>query len=169
VDQPSFLSERLLLRPRSHDDIEACVAINSDPEVMRFLGAVWPPERQRSHLTAQVERDWGPGLGYWSIFERGGTGSDLFGWVLLISSEGHGAPELGYRLRRSAWGRGVATEAARAIVDHGREGLGLETIMAIAHRDNVASHGVLGKLGFQPGEEDISRGVPERVFRLAKA
>ncbi len=48
--QPSFSTERLILRPRGLQDLEASIRINSDPEVMKFLGAVWPPEKQRQHL-----------------------------------------------------------------------------------------------------------------------
>ncbi|MDO9249194.1 MAG: hypothetical protein Q7U11_22265, partial [Phenylobacterium sp.] len=54
---------RLILRRRGPEHLEACVAINSDPEVMRYLGPVWPATQQRVRLTRQLTTDWGQGLG----------------------------------------------------------------------------------------------------------
>jgi RimJ/RimL family protein N-acetyltransferase len=63
MHEPPFETERLVLRSRGPEDLEACVAINGDPQVMTYLGRPWPPERQRVHLAGQMARDWGPGLG----------------------------------------------------------------------------------------------------------
>ena len=71
MTQPSFNTERLLLVPRGLSDLKAAIAINADPRVLAYLGTPWPPERQWAHLAAQMLRNYGQGLGYWSIFVVG--------------------------------------------------------------------------------------------------
>ncbi|MDP3749820.1 MAG: GNAT family N-acetyltransferase [Phenylobacterium sp.] len=106
MHEPSFETARLVLRSRIRADLDACVAINSDPEVMRYLGDVWPPERQREHLGRQIDADFGPDLGYWSLFAKAAP-SELLGWVLLSPLPQTDDIQLGYRLRRDAWGAGL--------------------------------------------------------------
>ena len=162
--QPSFSTERLILRPRGLQDLEASIRINSDPEVMKFLGAVWPPEKQRQHLAEQIQSDQGAGLGHWAIIEKSGD-DELVGWVMLARPAGHAEPELGYRLKQSAWGRGLATEAASVVLQYGWEELHLESAIALAHRDNSRSHHVLGKLGFALAGAHERGPMPELLFR----
>jgi len=57
--------------------------------------------------------------------------------------------EIAYRLARSAWGRGIATEAAGALVAHGLRTLGLPRLVAVTYPENRASQRVLDKLGFE--------------------
>ncbi len=72
----------------------------------------------------------------------------LLGWCGLFPLEESGLIELGYRYVRAAWGRGIATEAAGAVLEHGFKALRLDPIVAVAHPDNLASLRVLDKLGF---------------------
>ena len=79
---PVFETARLFLRPRTAADIEACMAMDRDPEVTKYLPGPWQdPEAHRRFVTARMEADFGPGLGYWSIFAR--EQPDLFlGWYV---------------------------------------------------------------------------------------
>ncbi|MDP3852933.1 GNAT family N-acetyltransferase [Phenylobacterium sp.] len=164
MHQPGFETARLVLRPRIRADLDACVAINSDPEVMRYLGDVWPPERQREHLSRQIDADLGPGLGYWSLFAKAAP-SELLGWVLLSPLPQTEYIQLGYRLRRDAWGVGLATEAATEIVAHAFETLRLTRLAAWVHPENLGSQRVLAKLGFADiGAYEVG-GRAERLYR----
>ena len=164
----AFETERLVLRPRTLEHLEACLAINSDPEVMRYLGPVWPSAQQRAHLAAQLTRDWGEGLGYWAIFRKAAP-EDMLGWVLLAPLEGTDEVQIGYRLKRSAWGDGIATEAGRRIVAHGLETLGLPGLAAWTHPQNAGSKGVLAKLGFVPDGQYEDNGQTQDLYRLTPA
>lgn len=148
MTQPIFNTERLLLKPRGLADLKAAVAINSDPRVLTYLGTLWPSERKWAHLAAQMLRSYGPGLGYWSIFERDAPG-DLLGWVGLIPLGEDPEIQLAYRLKVAAWGAGIATEAASRLMEHGFATLDLQCVVAWVHPENLGSRRVMAKLGFQ--------------------
>jgi RimJ/RimL family protein N-acetyltransferase len=147
MHEPPFDTERLILRARGPQDLEACVAINGDPRVMTYLGTPWPADRQRAHLTEQMTTDWGPGVGYWSIFRRDAP-DDLLGWTGLVPLVDGAEIQLAYRLKPDAWGSGIATEAAARLVVHAFEALGLPSVVALIHPDNRGSQNVIAKLGF---------------------
>ena len=109
---PSFETSRLLLRPRSMADFDACLAMDRDPDVTRYIRGPWDdPEEHRRFLADRIQRQWPPGQGYWSIFAKDKP-TEFLGWVLLIPYEGVGPEvDIGWRLVRSTWGKGYATEA----------------------------------------------------------
>ncbi|MBA4012074.1 MAG: GNAT family N-acetyltransferase [Phenylobacterium sp.] len=162
--QPRFLTDRLILRPRDASDLEASVAVNSDAEVMRYLGDVWPPDRQRAHLSAQIDTNFGEGLGYWSLFEQTAP-EQMLGWALLTPLPGTDDVQIGYRLRRDAWGRGIATEAAAQLMIHAFETIGLPALAATVHPENLGSQRVMAKLGFADAGTYDAGGKIERLYR----
>jgi RimJ/RimL family protein N-acetyltransferase len=125
---------------------EHVVALNSDPEVLRFiLGRAMTRAEVLAELPGLVE-DRGPGgaLGLWAGF----TGDDFAGvWFLSPDDEDPSAGETGWRLPRTAWGRGLATEGARALLDHGFGTVGLTRIRAETMAVNTASRRVMERLG----------------------
>lgn len=160
MDEPRLETDRLVLRARGLQDLEACVAINSDPRVMTFLGTPWPQDRQRAHLAGQIARDWGDGLGYWGIFRREAP-DDLLGWVGLVALDDGPEIQLAYRLKPAAWGAGVATEAAARVLDHALGALRLASVAAVVHPENRGSQRVMDKLGFR---RDGEHGSPPQVL-----
>lgn len=140
---------RLRLRPVTVDDEELLFELDSDPEVMRWLsgGPGTPLEAIREavlpgFLALPGER----GFGCWLVFEDE-TG-DFLGWVSLRpgpSLEDGG--EIGYRLRRAAWGRGCATEAAREVLAFAFENGGLARVFGTTYEANVGSRKVMEELG----------------------
>lgn len=165
MHEPRFETARLILRSRGLEDLEACVAINGDPRVMTYLGTPWPPERQRAHLTGQIAKDWGTGLGYWSIFRRDAPG-ELLGWAGVVPVDDGPEIQLAYRLKPDAWGAGVATEAASRILAHAFETLALPSVVALIHPDNHGSQNVIAKLGFS---RDGDYGAPpQHLYRRLK-
>jgi RimJ/RimL family protein N-acetyltransferase len=162
--QPSFNTDRLHLTPRSLADTNACLAMDMEPEVLRYLGGpVSDPEAQRARIEARTRGPYEPGFGYWSLRECEPTGA-FAGWILLIPLDGVGPEiEIGWRLSTTFWGRGLATEAAKVVLRHGFETQGLSEIIAEIDGANAASIRVAEKLGFSRlGERRAHRQIWQR-------
>lgn len=107
-------------------------------------------------LLARLEAHWDQhGFGLWAAEERS-TG-ELVGWVGLSHPthvpEMAEEVEVGWRLRRPAWGRGLATEGGRASLAHAHEVLGLRRLVSLVHPDNARSRRVAEKLGLEVERE----------------
>ena len=143
---------RLVIRQFTEDDVDNLFSLNSDPQVMRYLtgGRPTPREEIRDriipfHLSAYDRLD---RLGTWAA-ESAATG-EFLGWFHF--RPGHGSDdltdiELGYRLRRSTWNKGYATEGSRALVSMGFTDLDVERVFALPMAANTASRRVLEKCG----------------------
>jgi RimJ/RimL family protein N-acetyltransferase len=146
-------TERLLLRRFTEADADNLVALDADPEVMRLLTGGRPTPREvvehelLPSLLQAYERF--PSFGTWAALERA-TG-EFVGWFALDPPDGGKGDEveLGYRLRKSAWGKGYATEGSRALVDKAFAELGVQRIYAETMAVNTASRRVLEKAGFR--------------------
>ena len=146
-------TERLVLRRFTPDDVEVLTELDSDPQVMLFVtgGRPTPREEVRTELLPALLNwyDRYEGFGFWAAVERA-TG-DFVGWFhFRPHPDGVAAGvELGYRLRRSAWGRGYATEGCRALVHRGFTELGVERVYAEAMAVHTASRRVMEKAGLR--------------------
>jgi RimJ/RimL family protein N-acetyltransferase len=146
-------TERLVLRRFTEDDVENLVELDSDPEVMRFINGGRPTPREEvetvilPRLLAYYER--GDGYGVWAAAEKS-TG-EFVGWFSLhpTADRPPDEVELGYRLRRSAWGRRYATEGSRALVEKAFAELGARVVWAQAMTVNTASRRVMEKAGLR--------------------
>jgi RimJ/RimL family protein N-acetyltransferase len=141
---------RLLLRPWRDSDGNAFAAMNADAEVMRDLGG--PIDRAASDLKlVRFKKAFDRlGLTRWLIADRA-TGMFL-GYAGLDHHADHplGAHyDIGWRLTRGAWGRGIASEAARAALDDAFARLHLEEILAYTAPDNLRSQAVMARLGLE--------------------
>jgi RimJ/RimL family protein N-acetyltransferase len=145
---PIFRTARLTIRARDWDDLEACIAMDRDPEVTRFLPGPWSdPAAHRAFVEERIRHVYPAGMGYWSIIAPEG----FVGWILLAPWDLHGPQiEIGWRLVRAAWGRGYATEAARPVLEHALNTLKLTEVIADIDPANKASINVALKLGFRP-------------------
>jgi len=97
---------------------------------------------------SRIYRIGGGGERYWRV--EGRADATFLGLGALIRMPDGDDVEVAYRLARSAWGRGIATEAAGALVNHALGALALPRVVAVTYPDNVASQRVLCKLGFEP-------------------
>jgi RimJ/RimL family protein N-acetyltransferase len=154
-------TERLLLRGWREEDLEPYARVCVDPEVMRYIGsgAVLTREQSEGQI-GQFVRHWErSGFGLWAMEERA-TG-DFVGFVGLAHqgdwAEGEHKTEVGWRLGRGFWGRGFATEGARASVAYGLEKLDLERIISIIRPENAASRRVAEKAGLTLRGETLWR------------
>jgi RimJ/RimL family protein N-acetyltransferase len=143
-------TERLLLRQWRPADRDDFAALNADPAVMRHIGS-GPLDRAGSDgLWSQLRRDWSDrGHAPWAV-ERADDGALLGFCGLAIPTflpQVLPAVEIGWRLRRDAWGHGYATEAAQAALDAAWRMMGMAQIVAIVHPDNDRSRALAERLG----------------------
>ena len=153
----ALTTTRLRLREWRTEDLPAFAAMNADPRVMEF----YPKRltREESDLAAgrirqHFERY---GFGLWAVEAPGSA--DFLGYVGLsvLAWEAAFTPcvEIGWRLATAFWGRGYATEAARAVLAHGFRPLGLSEILSFTVPANRRSRGVMERLGmtYDPAED----------------
>ncbi|MDH2429537.1 GNAT family N-acetyltransferase [Sphaerisporangium sp. TRM90804] len=152
--QKTLTTGRITLVPLSDDHLEGEVELDADPEVMRYLGdgrARTREEVEGSHRRRLAAAGRVPGLGFWA----GLVGGEFVGWWILESPERadqgpvEGQAELGYRLLRRHWRRGLASEGARELVRHGFEDLGLDRVFAETMAVNTASRATMTSVGLR--------------------
>lgn len=161
---PGLFTPRLELRPITAADASLLFELDSDPEVMRWLsgGAATPLETIRNQvLPGFLALPAEDGFGCWLVFER--ETRDFLGWVSLRPGPAlEDGGELGYRFRRAAWGRGFATEAARAVLAHAFLSANLPRVFGTTYEANLGSRRVMEKLGmtlvrrFQPTAAELA-------------
>ena len=167
---PNLETPRLRLRPFRASDLEPQWASMSDPQVVRFLGAV-PQSREETWRKILAS----PGLwallgfGYW-VAERIEDGAYLgqIGFADFkrdMSPSIEGIPEMGWIMAPQAQGRGYATEAVLAALAWADETLGGGEIVAIISHENAASIRIAEKGGFSAREEALYKGEPILLFR----
>jgi RimJ/RimL family protein N-acetyltransferase len=161
-------TDRLLLRQRDESDLPAILRMDADPEVMRFLdGPRLDMAEHETEVRARIHKDFGPGLGYWSVFRRDRL-DDFLGYVCLHRMPDYEDIELGYRFRRSAWRQGFATESAAACLEHALLRLALTEVVAVVDRDNLMSQRVIAKLGFEAAGYRRAYGKELLFYRLTR-
>ncbi len=146
---PTLTTARLVLRPFAPADADALYDLQSNAHVLRYWDS--PPWDERARADAFIERSKEmaeAGAGVRLVIERGGDAAFL-GWLSVNSwNPDFRSVSLGYCLDEPAWGRGYATEAARAALTWAFETLDLNRVQAEADTRNAASGRVLEKLGF---------------------
>jgi RimJ/RimL family protein N-acetyltransferase len=151
---------RLRLRPWRESDLAPFAAMNADPLVMEHFAAPLPREESDAYARRMMTAIEGRGWGNWALEEIGGEPFVGFAGLAVPSFEAHFTPctEIGWRLARSAWGRGYATEAARAALAFGFGELGLAEIVSFTALANKRSIAVMERLEMRrDGEFDHPR------------
>ena len=146
-----IVTNRLVLREWRDADLEPFVAMNADPVVMQFFPETYTEERTRRFI-ARIRECWAErGYGLWAV-ERQDTGG-FIGYVGLwpATFPAHFTPavEVGWRLAADHWGRGYATEGARAALTYGFSTAGLDEIVSFTSAINVRSVRVMERLGMR--------------------
>lgn len=143
------LTPRLVLRQWRDEDAVALAAMNADPEVMRWFPAPLSREESDALLTRVRESLADHGWGLWALERRERRELVGFTGLAALAAELPFSPcvEVGWRLARSAWGQGLATEAAREALRVGFGELGLDEIVSFTSVGNVRSRAVMTRLG----------------------
>lgn len=144
VDTP-----RLLLRQFTMTDVPALHSILNEPGIMDYFPPTTPPDEARVQrfIGNQIKHWEDRGYGWWAAELK--ESNALLGWCGLQYLPESDETEVGYLLTHSVWGRGYATEGARAAVEAGFAYLGLSEIIGLTHPDNIASQRVLQKVGLE--------------------
>jgi RimJ/RimL family protein N-acetyltransferase len=161
-------TERLIIRPYRPDEAPLLHSIIGDRRVIFWATRSFTfPEAERWLAEILAMPD---GLGWWPVFRREGPheGAHL-GHVALQRLGDSEDIEIAYHFHVDAWGRGYATEAARAALDYGFRALGLERIVAIALPVNARSIRVIDKLGLEPIGTRMHHELEHREFALTRA
>ena len=149
----AFETERLFLRPLILADADRLFLLDSDPEVMKYIGVpVLEKPEESIKVIEKIQNQYQRfGIGRFAVVEK--ESGLLIGWSGLKyyddTLNGHqDFYELGYRFLPETWGKGYATEAGKAFVDKAFTEIKLENLYACAHIGNQASNHILKKLGF---------------------
>lgn len=166
---PRLETERLVLRGWRREDAAPFAAMMAQPEVARFLTA-----DQRPQDFAAAWRTLSAFVGHWAlrgyglyVVEEKASGA-FVGRVGLWNPEGWAGLELGWGLDRRSWGKGYATEAARAAGHWAFETLKPERLISLIHVDNVASQNVAMRLGASPGQATLHAGMPHVIWTVTR-
>ncbi|MDQ1595000.1 MAG: hypothetical protein QOH40_1556 [Arthrobacter pascens] len=179
-------TNRLQLRQFTLDDVDLLVELDGDPRVMRYITGGAPTSR--SEIEGEVlpaflgyYRKF-PGYGFWAAIDK--TSNEFLGWFHYRPAPGDplDQPELGYRLRCAAWGKGYATEGCRALITKGFAEFEVQRVVASTMAVNAASRRVMEKSGMRlvrsfvadwpvsiPGDEhgDVEYALTRRQWELA--
>lgn len=166
-------TERLILRELVADDAQSMFEMDSDPDVHRYLGdqpvvSLAQSQEQIRFIQQQYQEN---GIGRWAVIDK--QTRDFVGWsgLKLITEPLHQKTnyyDLGYRFLKRYWGRGYATETARASLHYGFETLDQSTIYSMADMQNQASNQVLLKLGFALIEQFNFQGEPHNWYEIQR-
>ncbi|MDB6146449.1 MAG: putative acetyltransferase [Spartobacteria bacterium] len=165
---PTLQTPRLFLRPFLTEDLDVLARLMANADFMRFSTGTYSREQTATFLEkvsgwardglpsqfAVIMRDTGELFGYCGFFHQL---VDEFAEV-----------EIGYRLHPNYWNRGLATEAARAVRDHGFRDLQLARLISLIHVDNAASRRVAEKNRMMLEKQTLFRGFPTNIFAISR-
>lgn len=155
-------TERMYLRQFTEADAPRIRQLSSAPGVLKYIPEPIPAsdEEAKEVIVKIILPQYKNNLGRWAAQLK--ENNEFIGWcgLKLVKDE----IDLGYRFLPSAWGKGFATEAAKATLQYGHQQLQLEKIIAHAHIDNIASQKVLEKIGMQLVGEGIDDGIPVKGY-----
>lgn len=175
-------SERLALTPFALTDLDLCLEMFTDPEVAEYVGGPKTKATINNKMSNWTKRGGDGCIGIWCISDRG-TGEKYGSAALLpmpveeddtdfsLVTPGkmpEGDVEIGYFLRRSAWGRGYATEASRRLLDFVFQETPLIEVVATINKENKASRNVLIKAGFVDHGTMRSYGEDGPIYRITR-
>ena len=160
----------MLLRHWRADDLAPFAAMGADPAVMEHFPRTLSTG-QSAEVMQRIERSLQEhGYGFWALELPGETSFGGFVGIAPVPPEMPFAPstELGWRLARPLWGRGLACEAARAVIEHAFEGLEMDELLAYTAAGNERSRRLMERLGMRhdPAEDFLHPNLPA-THRLA--
>lgn len=154
---------RLTLRRWSEADLAPFVHMNADPEVMRYFPDTLSAQQTKNFFDA-IQKEFAQyGYGLYAVGEKGG--SDFIGFIgfhwARMDVDFCPCIEIGWRLQKHCWGRGYATEGARACLQHGFEVLGFQRVYSFTAAENATSQRVMQKLGMRLHRYFEHPGIPQ--------
>ena len=153
---PIIQTKRLILRQWREDDLEFFAEMNADPRVMEYFPAVKTFEESLQEYRAIVDHFEKYHYGWWAVSEN--NKSQFIGFIGLRYLEFPAAftpkVEVAWRLRYDYWGKGYATEGAKASLRYGFERLHLPEIIPFTSQPNLRSKAVMERIGMHHSAKD---------------
>lgn len=146
------LPSRVTLRRMQEDDIPMLLAMESDPEVMRYSTGVKPADEARRQELLAWLREPLTRLGHWAITVDGAA----VGWVSLVPLAGTDSIQLAYRLQRAAWGKGYASQAAKQLCEYAWRETEVSELVAVVWPDNQAPYVSWKSSGLRSGRANAT-------------
>lgn len=166
-------TERLILREILPTDVDGLFNLDSDPEVHRYLGnKIVKDKDQIVDLINFIRQQYIDNrIGRWAIIDK--ENNDFMGWsglkfVTEITNNHNNYFDLGYRLIKKYWGKGIATEAALASLEYAFNKLNTDEVFAMADCENSASNKILKKVGFHFIETFKLDGITHNWYKITK-
>lgn len=162
-------TRRLTLRRFTMEDFDVLAELMSDAQFMRFSRGVLTREQTAAFLERILDGYREDAPSQFGVIIR--TENKLIGYCGFFRQTVDDVEEIeiGYRLDSKYWGRGLATEAARAVRDHAFNDLKLDHVISLIHPDNIASRRVAEKNGMIPEKETLFHGFPTIVFGIRRS
>lgn len=160
-----LLTERLILRPFSLENAKDIFELNGDPEVLKYTG-----DHPFGSITEA--KNFIMSYNHYEKWERGRCGvfllenNTFIGWCGLKYHEDTGETDVGYRFKKSFWGKGYGTEAATMSLKDGFDRLQLKSIYAEAYSENLGSIRIMEKIGMKFLKETLLGGEPSKIFKI---
>jgi len=164
-----FETERLVVRPLSHQDLSVLTDILSDPDVMKYsVRGVCDEDATRAFIDWCLECYTAHGMGPWALVEK--RSGDLIGFCGVGPEQVEGVEEinLGYRLAQRFWNQGIASEAVEGVLQYAFDTKHCESVVVIIEPDHIASVRVTEKAGFGDYRVREFHGRPVRVYRMSR-
>ena len=160
-----FNTERLLAERLQEGHLEFIHQMHQNERVMKYLGGKRTPEQTADYMKLNLSHWKKYGYGIWVIREnasedfigRGGLRNTVF--------DGKDEVEVAYGFLPEFWNKGLATEFTKEVMRIGFSEIGLSNLVSITHHNNMASHAVLKKVGFEFEQEIIYKAKPYLLFR----
>jgi RimJ/RimL family protein N-acetyltransferase len=159
-------TERLNLRAFREADLDDYARICADPEVVRHVGTPFSRAEAWLHIATMLGHWQLRGYGMWAVEDR--AGGALIGRIGFYEPEGWPGLELGWMLARDQWGRGLATEGARAALAFAFAALRKPQVISLIRPENLASIRVAEKLGERPQGRSQALGVEALVYGIRR-
>lgn len=166
MDIPQIETERLILRAFRETDLNAYASMCADPDVMKYIGRGRTLSRSESwsSMATHLGHWYLKGYGLWAVEEKA-TGQ-FVGRVGLFYPEGWPGQEIGWTLAKPFWGKGYATEAAKAAVQWGFDHTAAKQLISLMAPENKASIKVSERLGQVFAQQVIVKGVKANLYIL---
>lgn len=167
-------TERLILRDLCNEDAQGIYELDSDPEVHNFLGK--KPIKSLDEAVEIIEfinlQYQENGIGRWAVIDK--ESRSFIGWsgFKFITKPINGRKnyyDLGYRFIRKFWGKGFASESAKACLNYGFNKMNQKEFFAMADKNNLASNKILEKIGMIKIEEFDYDAVPHNFYKINKS
>jgi RimJ/RimL family protein N-acetyltransferase len=167
LDIPQIETDRTVMRGWRPDDVDPYGRWMADPEVSRYIGGMLDAEQAWRSVAAHIGHWQLRGYGQWAVERK--EDQALIGRVGLWNPGGWVGLEVGWTLRRDAWGRGYAQETAHAAIQWAWDNLATEALISVIDPRNAASIKVAERLGMHFRRDQLLRGtIPVQIYEIRR-